>query len=180
MQISAVGEVEPAERVQFTPEAFAAQYLGRVHRFAVMVSPRGADPDDLTQEAMVRALASLGRFDPARGSMDVWLWRIVVNLARDAGRMSGRTELLVERLVAQAGTRTPESSAESAALERLQNRELVEAVRRLPRRYRSLIALRYGAGLPPAQIASTLGTTPMAVIKATRRALDRLRQDLEV
>ena len=82
--------------------------------------------------------------------------------------------------MAQAGTRTPESSAESAALERLHNRELVEAVRRLPRRYRSLIALRYGAGLSPTQIANTLGTTPMAVIKATRRALDRLRQDLEV
>jgi RNA polymerase sigma-70 factor (ECF subfamily) len=180
MQISAVGSADSAERVQVTPETFAAQYLGRVHRFAVMVSPLGVEPDDLAQEAMVRALANLDRFDPSRGSMDVWLWRIVVNLARDAGRMAGRTELLIERLATQSGMRSVEVSAEAAALDRLRNRDLVDAIRRLPRRYRSLIALRYGGGLSFTQIAALLETTPMAVIKATRRALDRLRKDLEV
>ena len=36
-------------------EAFAAAHLPRVFRFATMVSPQGADPQDLAQEAMVRA-----------------------------------------------------------------------------------------------------------------------------
>jgi RNA polymerase sigma-70 factor (ECF subfamily) len=162
-----------------TAEAFAARYLPRVHRFAVMVSPGGTDPEDLAQEAMVRALEHLDRFDPSRGSIDAWLWRIVVNLARDAGRMMGRTELLLVRLVARGEGRGTEASAESAALLRLRDEDLLAALRRLPRRHRGLIALRYGAGLSAAEIAELLGTTRMAVVNALRRARERLRRDLE-
>jgi RNA polymerase sigma-70 factor (ECF subfamily) len=160
-------------------ETFAAAHLPRVLRFAVMVSPPGTDPEDLAQEAMVRALAHLDRFDPARGTADAWLWRIVVNLARDAGRLAGRTELLLERLASRAGG-LAEVSAETAALDHMRDQDLLEAVRRLPRRYRSLIALRYGAGLSSPEIAKLLGTTRMAVVKASGRALARLRTDLEV
>jgi RNA polymerase sigma-70 factor (ECF subfamily) len=160
-------------------DAFAATHLPRVLRFAAMVSPPGTDPEDLAQEAMVRALVHLDRFDPARGTADAWLWRIVVNLARDAGRVAGRTELLLERLASRAGP-LAEVSAETAALDRIRDQDLLEAVRRLPRRYRSLIALRYGAGLSSPEIAELLGTTRMTVVKAIGRALAQMRTDLEV
>jgi RNA polymerase sigma factor (sigma-70 family) len=68
---------------------------------------------------------------------------------------------------------------EASVFRRPRDRELIEAVRRLPRRCRSVMALRYGAGLSSAEIAGALGTTRMAVVKATRRALDRLRTELE-
>ena len=85
---------------------------------------------------MVRALAHLDRFDPARGTAEAWLWRIVVNLAHDAGRLAGRTELLLERLASRAGP-LAEVSAETAALDRIRDQDLIAAVRRLPRRYRA-------------------------------------------
>lgn len=176
--VGSLDEIDPEERADLTAEALAARYLSRVHRFAVMVSPRGADPEDLAQQAMLKALEALERFDPERGTLDGWLWRIVVNVAHDAGRIAWRREFLVERLTARNSTASATASAEVLALNRLRDRELIEAVRRLPRRYRTLIALRYGAGLGSVEIAELLGTTRMAVVKATRRALDRLRRDL--
>jgi RNA polymerase sigma factor (sigma-70 family) len=171
---------EAAESPPWTPEAFAARYAERVHRFAVLVSPPGTDAEDLAQDALVRALRSLERFDASRGSMEAWLWRIVVNLARDAGRMSSRATLRLERLATRAGPPGFEPSAEMLALRRIDDRELLAAVRRLPRRYRSVIALRFGAGLTQSEIGEALGVSRMAVVQVTRRALDRLRRDLEV
>jgi len=161
-------------------EAFAAAHLDRVLRFAILVSPPSTDPEDVAQEAMVTALARLDRYDPTRGSIDAWLWRIVVSRARDAGRAARRTEVLLER-VRVLGHRAPAAveSPEALALGRLRDQDLVAAVRRLPRRYRTVIALRYGADLTFPEIADLLGATRMAVVKALDRALNRLRKDLE-
>ena len=185
--ITATGEAalnRRAEKLEdtappLTVEELVATYLPRVRHFAVMVSPWGADPEDLAQQAMVRALERPERLQPGRGSFDAWLWRVVVNLARDAGRLSRRTELLVGRLAMHGGEGSSAASPETLALDQLRDQQLIDAVRRLPRRHRSLIALRYGAGLSAAQIAECLGTTRMTVAKTLRRALDRLRADLE-
>jgi RNA polymerase sigma-70 factor (ECF subfamily) len=176
--VQSLDEVDAAGADDLTAEALAARHLSRVHRFAVMVTPHGADPEDLAQQAMLKALEALDRFDPSRGTPDAWLWRIVVNVAHDAGRLRRGKERLVERLVAHERSTVAMVSPETLALNRLQDDELIAAVRRLPPRYRRLIALRYGAGLGSAEVARLLGTTRMAVAKATRRALDRLRTDL--
>jgi RNA polymerase sigma-70 factor (ECF subfamily) len=166
-----------AEAPELTAEFLIATYLPRVHRFAVMVSPRGAEAEDLAQQALLQALEGIKSFDSHRGTLDAWLWRIVVNVGRDAGRAARCRELLVERLALSrpwAAAATPEA----AAIDLLRDGELIAAVRDLPRRYRSLIALRYGAGLSSEEAADALGTSRMAVAKATRRALDRLRERL--
>lgn len=160
-----------------TSEALSALYLTRVLRFALMVSPPGIDPEDVARDAMVTVLARIDTFDPARGPMDAWLWRVVVSRARDAGRVAHRSALVLERIRSQGGGVA--SSAETLALERLRDQDLLAAIRRLPRRYRTMIALRYGAGLSTPEAAELLGTTPMAVKKTMRRALDRLRANLE-
>lgn len=152
-------------------------YLPRIHRFAAMVSPPQADPDDLTQEACVRALERARQYDATRGTLDAWLWRIVVNLAKDAGRASRRSELLAARLVRRDSV-APLTCPETVALNRIRDDALVAAVRRLPRRHRTVVAMRYGAGLTTVEIAEFLGTTRMATAKTLRRALDRLRTDL--
>ncbi|MHB8394587.1 MAG: RNA polymerase sigma factor [Candidatus Dormibacteria bacterium] len=160
-----------------SPEELASAYSEKVHRFAAMVSRGDQDSADLAQEALLRAIRALPRFDPARGSMDAWLWRIVVNCCRDAGRVSRRRLALFDQLqrVHQAS-----ADAEREALRKLTDHELLEAVRALSPRYRTLIALRYGAGLSYAEIARQVGTTERAAIMAVRRALIRLRQRLEV
>jgi RNA polymerase sigma-70 factor (ECF subfamily) len=176
MPTTSLAAVEPPPMaLRITPELVAA-YAERVYRFAAMVARGDQDAEDLAQDALVRVLKQGHRFDPERGELDGWLWRIVVNLAHDAGRAAGRRRFLAQRLGAWA---TPQATVESDALQRIDNQRLLAAVRRLPRRARTLVALRYGAGLSYAEIGAQLGISSQAALMATRRAFDRLRRSLE-
>ncbi|MBJ7596410.1 MAG: hypothetical protein JF886_16405 [Candidatus Dormibacteraeota bacterium] len=49
-----------------SPDTFARTYAARVHRFAAMVMKNDQDSADLAQEALIKAVRSLERFDPSR------------------------------------------------------------------------------------------------------------------
>jgi len=71
-------------------------------------------------------------------------------------------------------------SVESEVLARLRDADLHAQLRRLPRRDRLLLGLKYGAGLDTAEVGAALGMSTESTSKATRRALARLRSRLEV
>ncbi|MHB8589922.1 MAG: sigma factor-like helix-turn-helix DNA-binding protein [Candidatus Dormibacteraceae bacterium] len=56
---------------------------------------------------------------------------------------------------------------------------LIAAVRALPARQRTLVALRFGADLDYAAVGQLVGLSALAARAATRRALLALRRDLE-
>lgn len=103
--------------------------------------------------------------------MDAWLWRIVVNTARDAQRRAWRRALLPERL----GNTSDPDSVEDVAIERLSAEELLASVRQLTPRDRELIALRFGADLDTAAVGAAVGLSAESARRAIGRALDRLR-----
>jgi RNA polymerase sigma-70 factor (ECF subfamily) len=170
---------QPPNEPAITVDEVAQRYWARAHRFAAMVTRNDQDSADLAQEALIQVIRRFHRFDASRGSLDAWLWRIVVNVARDAGRASVRRAVLWERLKGYRST-DPVDSPETIALRELSDRELLQAVRSLKLRPRTLIALRFGAQLSYAEIAAQLGITEAAALMATRRALQILRTDLEV
>ena len=94
-----------------------------------------------------------------------------------AGRCSA-ADLLADRIV----TYQPAAiSAEAAALNGEERREVVRALRRLPSRQREVLVLRYYLDLSDEQIASDLGITQPTVRSARRRglaSLERLLGDL--
>ncbi len=153
------------------PEELCAVYAERVFRFSSMVSRGEVDAEDLAQDALERAIRALDSFDSSRGSMSAWLWRIVVRVAADHGRLARRRHLLFDRLVRYR--EEPPSGLENEP--QVPAAELLAAVRRLPPRDREIIALHYGAGLSYAQVAEALGITPAAAGVAGRRAVARLR-----
>lgn len=57
--------------------------------------------------------------------------------------------------------------------------DLERAMSDLPARSRSLLKLRYGLGLKPAEVADELGYQPSSVRKLTSRCLDRLQRRLQ-
>jgi RNA polymerase sigma-70 factor (ECF subfamily) len=151
-------------------------YAERVFRFAAMVAHGNAEAEDIAQEALLKAIRKLDTYDPRRGSVETWLWTIVIRTARDAGRAAGRRLALWERL-----TRLPEAveSVESIVLDQLSDDQLLDAVRRLPSRDRTLIALRFGAGLDYAATGAAVGISAAAATMALRRALHTLRRRME-
>jgi RNA polymerase sigma factor (sigma-70 family) len=60
-------------------------------------------------------------------------------------------------------------------LRRLDDARLLAAVRRLPKRPRTVIALRFGAQLSYREVGAQIGLSEAAALMATRRALARLR-----
>jgi DNA-directed RNA polymerase specialized sigma24 family protein len=102
----------------------------------------------------------------------------VVNAARDSARRSERVLGLLERL--KFAVPRESESVETAVLARLRDADLHAQIRLLPRRDRTLLALRYGVGLDTAGVGEAMGLSPDSAGKAIRRALARLRARLEV
>ena len=155
-----------------TPEELCAVYAERVCRFATIVAGHDGDPDDIAQEALLKAITKLDRFDPGRGSMEGWLWQIVANTAKDATRRARLRSLLTERL---ARREPAVVDLEDVAIERLAAGELVEAIAQLSPRDRQLLGLRFVADLDTASVGAIVGLSAESARRAIGRALDRLR-----
>jgi RNA polymerase sigma-70 factor, ECF subfamily len=153
-------------------------YAPRVCRFAAMIARSPEEADDLAQDALLRAVRSVGSYDASKGSPEVWLWRIVVNAARDSARRREIARGMLERLMFAAPRES--ESVEDVVLARLRDADLHIHLRALPHRDRTLLALRYGAGLDIAEVGAAVGLNADSTGKAIRRALARLRARLEV
>jgi RNA polymerase sigma factor (sigma-70 family) len=121
---------------------------------------------DAVQEAFAKAVRA--RFDfRGRGSLEGWLWRILVNTARDA-RPTGRPVFAeVEGAAWNGGHRDVEEMA------------LRLLLARLPERQRLVVFLRYFADLDHAGIAEALGIRPGTVAATLNHAHAALRRQLE-
>ncbi len=143
-----------------------------------MVSKGSADSEDLAQEALERAIRAVDSYDNRRGPVDAWLWRIVVNAARDAGRVERRRQLSFDRLAALMPRPVPDEAWHLDS--DIDDGAILRAIRSLRPRERALIALRYGADLDYAAVGASLGLSTDAAGVATRRALASLRNRLQL
>jgi RNA polymerase sigma-70 factor (ECF subfamily) len=160
-----------------TAEELCRRYAPNVCRFAAMIAGSSSDADDLAQDALLRAVRAVGSYDQSRGTPEVWLWRIVVNAARDSARRRERARGLIERL--RFASPRESESVEATVLANLRDADLHAQLRLLSHRDRMLIALRYGAGLDTAEVGAAVGLNGDSSGKAIRRALARLRARLE-
>jgi RNA polymerase sigma factor (sigma-70 family) len=117
---------------------------------------------DAVQDAFALALRRRRSFR-GDGSLEAWVWRIVLNVARDRCRARAR------------GLRPPEVAPPEATADEPEDdvRALLLA---LPERQRVAVFLRYYADLSYAQIAEALGSSPGTVaasLNAAHRALRR-------
>jgi RNA polymerase sigma-70 factor (ECF subfamily) len=164
----------PASAHALTAETLCQTYAGRVYKFAQLISTDSGNAEDLAQDALERAIRGLKNFDPGKGEVESWLWRIVVNAGRDAGRIAGRQRLVFELL---ADRWSPDETIIDLG-DRLRTEDVLEAVRKLSPRHRAVVALRFGADLSYRHIGKSLGISEAAALMATRRALANLRTRL--
>jgi RNA polymerase sigma-70 factor (ECF subfamily) len=157
-----------------TADALCEGYAARVFKFAQFVSKDAVTAEDLAQDALERAIRGLKTFDPSRGEIEAWLWRIVVNASRDAGRVARRQRLLFELLMDRwsSEVRSQEATPD------LESGSVLDAVRSLSARHRAVVALRYGADMSYGDVGRALGISEAAALMATRRALAVLRKTL--
>jgi RNA polymerase sigma-70 factor (ECF subfamily) len=166
---AAGGDAAAAERIYTI-------YVARVYRSVRPLCASDSDAEDVTQETFVRVLGALDRYQPRAGVRFVaWVLTIALNLARNRARRRRSDPMDPAKLGwlhERVGPRPepPDRQAEQReAVDRL-----LAALAALSERDRKVIALRYGAGLGAAEVASILRLTPSNVRKIAERARARL------
>jgi RNA polymerase sigma-70 factor (ECF subfamily) len=135
-----------------------------------------AGAEDVVQVALTRLWTMAARYDPARGSVEGWFRRIVVNLCLDRRRSLKLVSPLSE--ADQVASSDPDPFEQAAANDR--RARLDAAMATLAPRQRAALAMFHGDGLSMAEIADTLETTPKAVEGLLGRARMELRKLIEM
>jgi RNA polymerase sigma-70 factor (sigma-E family) len=130
-----------------------------------LLGDRG-EAEEVAQEALARAYS---RWRKVAGYDEPWVARVALNLAL------GRTRRRRTAFSFDESTDAARTGQEAAAAERL---DLLQALQALPRRQREVVALRYLADLPEAEVASVLDISPGSVKQHAHRGIGRLRLDL--
>jgi RNA polymerase sigma-70 factor, ECF subfamily len=149
------------------PSEVEAIYRARLADFRRVAAAIVGDVErgnDVVQEAFGKALRKRKSFR-GEGSLEAWLWRLVVNQARDELRVVRRSPVPV---LLSANGDTPHEDARLAA-----------AIAALPERQRLAVFLRYYADLDYASIAEALGVKGGTVAASLSAAHENLRKTFE-
>ncbi|MBO4208911.1 sigma-70 family RNA polymerase sigma factor [Micromonospora echinofusca] len=173
-------------------EAFRVELTGYCYRML----GSAAEAEDAVQETMLRAWRSAAHYDPQRGSLRTWLYRIATNVCLDLLRGVGRRFLAVDlagpatgpdlgvplpartwvQPVPDALVLPAEDGPEETAVRRESIRlALVAALQHLPPRQRAVLILRDVLCWRSAEVARLLDTTTAAVTSTLQRARATLR-----
>jgi RNA polymerase sigma-70 factor, ECF subfamily len=153
-------------------EALVRRWQGRVAALLGRLAGPGAAAD-LCQDVFLRVYQAGGRYRE-EGSFTTWLYRIALNVARDAGRQARRSQqALAVRESADACPADDEACRkESAQL-------VAEAVAELPDALREALVLRHYEGLSFEEIARLTGTPASTLKSRFTAALNQLRVRLK-
>jgi RNA polymerase sigma-70 factor (ECF subfamily) len=151
------------------------RYRVRAHTLAWRILRDAELAEDAVQEAFLHAWRSAPRYSLERGPARTWILTLVHHRAVDIvrSRSARGLEGSFERVPEQ-----PDLATE-AAVEAIGDRERVRgALRSLPPRMRSPLALAYYADLTQQECAAVL-SEPLGTVKSrTSRGLTRMRQQL--
>lgn len=156
-----------------------------------------AEAEEAVQEALARACERIGELrDPA--AAPAWFGRIVTTLClrvlrrrrlrralfgrfervrpdADDDAQVGHDVAAIDDAVVQRSHRAPAPSAPAAMVEHERLVHLVRSLADLPSKQRAALILRYGQGLPVAEVAALLGVEPATAKTHLVRGLARLR-----
>ncbi len=157
--------------MSYTPppfQAFLDEHREVVWRY--LVSAVGAsEADDCFQETFIAALRAYPRLRED-SNLRAWVLTIAHRKALDAHRGRARRAVPVAAIDALDGRRAPAPGPEES--------ELWRAVRELPPRQRSAVALRFVADLAHREIAQAIGCSEDAARRSLHEGLAKLRAEV--
>jgi len=143
-----------------------------VRRVARALVHSDAEAEEIEQEAWVRAVT---RPPSSEGKCKAWFRTVLKRAARDRWRARTRRDAREVR-----SARPPESAPTADLVAEAESHRLVvNAALALPEPYRETIVLRFFHELPAAEIAERLDVPLETVRTGVKRALGRLRKELD-
>jgi RNA polymerase sigma-70 factor (ECF subfamily) len=164
-------------------ESEVATWRGQLYPAALRMTRNPADAEDLLQETMTRAYTGLRNFTPGT-NVRAWLYRILTNTFINSCRKRGREPAQTLRaefeqlLDSRDGVAQPARSAESEALDRVADSEVMQALMELPEGFRAAIYLADVEGYPYRDVAEMLEIPIGTVMSRLHRGRSKLRKRL--
>ena len=174
-------EVDDAELAAIF-ETDAMAYVDQLYGAAMRMTRNPADAEDLVQETYTKAFAAFRSFKQGT-NLRAWLFRILrntyINSYRKAQRepRSTSADELSDPQLLDVDSRTPGGarSAETEALERLGDTEIIEAMQALPEDFRTAVYLADVEGFSYKEIAEIMETPVGTVMSRVHRGRKTLR-----
>lgn len=154
-------------------QLFEEQYQ-RVYNYAYVRTGNTADADDVAANVFVEAVRGIGRFNYRGTPVAAWLFRIAHNETVDLLKRRNRAQTSSidangEHVAAQAGPG-----------EHDEWRDVRDAIAAMKPEYRDVLVLRLIEGRTVAEVARLLGKTEGSIKVTQMRALQQLRNRLDV
>ena len=141
--------------------------------FGFLVAAAGRDAaDDLFQETFLAAMRAYPRLRPG-SSPRAWVLTIAANKATDHHRARARYAV-------PAGDELPDRPAPPPPASQALDGDTWDAVRALPPKMRSAVLLRVAGELSHREVATALGCTEEAALRAYADGIARLRAEVVV
>jgi RNA polymerase sigma-70 factor (ECF subfamily) len=135
------------------------------------------DPDDLTSDALYRALSAIRSFSGDEAGFRSWVFAIAHNCLVDERRRRARRPVIAEEGVTDGAG--PAADVEDEVLRRLGTERVRRLCALLPPDQRDVLLFRMAAGMTLEETASVLKKSTGAVKSLQHRAVSALRKEFE-
>ena len=148
-----------------------SKYSDTVYRMAYSMVKNRYDADDIHQEVFVRYIKKRPKFESTEHE-NAWFLRVTINLCKNLWKTAWRRKVVSmeefpEETKMPEGTEIPEENP------------IIEAVRKLPQKYRVVIHLFYYEEMSIEEISGVLHMKPSTVRTHLTRARAKLKGFLE-
>ncbi len=161
------------------------RYMRAVYNYARRLCGSDTEAQDITQDALVKVWANIGKFDKERALFKTWLWRIVRNTTFDSLRKHAHSHTPFSSFDTEDGNTITDTSSDGLPMpdELFAKAEdaatLERALQKLTPPARDVLLLHYHEHLTFDEIGTTLNESINTVKSRHRRALESLRKIIQ-
>ena len=152
----------------------ALEHLDALYNFAVYLTRKPAEADDLVQETYLRAFRFSHRFEPGT-HLRAWLFQILRNTFLTFYRLRDREPALAEDGVPDWDVPVFHDAPDDGADAVETHTDLERAMRHLPEEFRTVLLLAEVEGMPLEEVARIMACPVGTVKSRIFRAKERLR-----
>ena len=161
-------------------EAIFHHYKDMVFKSAYLVLGDAREAEDVLQEVFIKVYRSGDTIHPQERGFKAWLHRVTVNQCISERRRKHLHSFSYETLN-EEGYELPQSSSklpDELAINQEESERIQRAMKRLDKKHRAILTLRYFDDLSYAEIAQVL-TIPLGTVKSRLNAATKsLREEL--